>query len=182
MRRLSAEMPQSEKDRIKAEILSQCEVVGDCWVFIPSGKRGDGYINDDGYGMFSVNGKAHSVSRILLAFATGAELNCRFDACHDVHICTYRTCCNPRHLHWGTKPENSIERERATRELRGMFGYWQPRESSSIDHCMASLNRGRIERMTRLAVPVTFGNDAPSSPSLEETANPLFTTDIVEEY
>src|SRR6266567_1354410 len=111
-------LTQGEMAQIRAEILAQCEVVGDCWIY-----RGD--LNRDGYGIKRVQGKLHSVSRILLAFATGASLNCRFDACHDTSICPYKSCCNVRHLHWSTHPENCKQRERATRAIRGVFCYWE---------------------------------------------------------
>ena len=98
----------AEKQHLFREIADACEIVGNCWVY-----RGE--INLSGYGVKRVAGRRYLVSRIMLALATGESLNLPdYEACH-VPQCADRRCCNPAHLHWGTKSENCKEREQALR-------------------------------------------------------------------
>lgn len=143
-------LTQGEKERIRAEIVANTEMVGDCWIY-------KGALDRDGYGIKRCGGRTHSTQRFMLAYATRESLNVPFDACHDTSLCPYKACCNPAHLFWATHAKNCQQREDNTRELRGMFKFWEThawvggvyrtQESDpSIDHCIASLNRGRIER------------------------------------
>jgi hypothetical protein len=143
-------LTQGEKERIRAEIVANCEMVGDCWIY-------KGAFDRDGYGAKRCGSKTHSTHRFMLAYATRESLNVPFDACHDTSLCPYKACCNPAHLFWATHSENCQQREDKTRELKAMFGWWEKHSwaggvyrteelDPSIDHCVASLNRGRIER------------------------------------
>ena len=69
-------LTQSEKDSIRAEIIADCELVGDCWVYL-------GALNSKGYGIKRIGDRVHSVSRFMLAYSTRESLNIRADACHD---------------------------------------------------------------------------------------------------
>src|SRR5579872_1617132 len=100
----------AEKEHLYHEIAEACEIVGNCWIY-----RGD--IDRSGYGLKRVAGRHYTVSRIMLALATGESFNLPdYEACH-VPQCPNRHCCNPAHLHWGTKAENCREREEARRML-----------------------------------------------------------------
>jgi hypothetical protein len=107
--------------------------------------------------MKRMNSKLHSVSRFMLAYASRESLNIPFDACHDTSVCPYKACCNPAHLFWATHAQNCQEREKVTRELRGMFKFWEThawtdgvyrtqQRDPGIDRCIESLNRGKIQR------------------------------------
>ena len=97
-----------EKDRIRAEIIANCDLVADCWVYRTR--------NSAGYGMKWIDGKMLTTSRFMLAYSTRESLNVRFDACH-IPECPYKACCNPLHLFWGSHKENCEQRERMRREL-----------------------------------------------------------------
>jgi hypothetical protein len=79
-------LTQMDKERIRAEILANCDAVGDCWVF-------QGALNSDGYGMKHMGTKLHSVSRFMLAYHTRESMNVRFDACHDTALCPELAAC-----------------------------------------------------------------------------------------
>lgn len=141
----------ADKDRIRGEILGNCDLVADCWIYM-------GARNADGYGIKRIGNKVHSVSRFMLAYATRESLNNRLDACHDTQQCPYKACCNPKHLYWGTHAKNCRQREQAKREERELFSWWEThawidgvfytnRRDPSIDQCLASFNRGRIDRV-----------------------------------
>jgi hypothetical protein len=133
----------ADKDRIRAEIIANCEFVADCWIYL-------GARNSDGYGLKRVGDRVHSVSRFMLAYDTRESLNTRLDACHDPLQCPYKACCNPRHLFWATHSKNCRQREQAKREEREMFSFWENHTwigDPSIDKCIASLNRGKIDRV-----------------------------------
>ena len=53
----------------------------------------------------------------MLACSTVQSLDIKADACH-VRECPYSACCNPRHLFWGSHPENCKQREQEKREVK----------------------------------------------------------------
>jgi hypothetical protein len=143
-------LSQTEKDRYRAEIVANCELVADCWIYL-------GALNSDGYGVKRIGNRVHSVSRFMLAYSTRESMNIRADACHDPKQCPYKACCNPKHLFWATHSQNCRQREQAKREERELFVWWEThawidgvfytdRRDPSIEHCLGSLNRGKIER------------------------------------
>ena len=143
-------LTKSDKDRIRQEIINNCEIVGDCWIY-------QGALDRDGYGVKHCGRRTHSTHRFMLAYSTRESLNIPFDACHDTALCPYKACCNPAHLFWATHADNCKQREDKTRELKAIFKFWEthawiegvfhtPAYDPSIDHCIARLNRGRIER------------------------------------
>jgi hypothetical protein len=95
-----------EKDHIYQEIVDNCELQADCWVW-------KGAKDSAGYGVKYIQGKMRTVSRFMLAYTSRESMNVKADACH-IEECPLRTCCNPAHLFWGTHGENCLERE-ATR-------------------------------------------------------------------
>ena len=148
-------LTQQEKERIRAEIVAKCEIVGDCWVYL-------GALDKDGYGVKRCGNRTHSTHRFMLAYSTRESLNVPFDACHDTALCPYKACCNPAHLFWATHAENCKQREDKTRELKAMFvdGVYRTHGCDpSVEHCIASLSRGRVER----------SNQSPTAFEAEET-------------
>jgi hypothetical protein len=101
--RLSAE----EKDRYYAEIVANCERIGDCLVW-------KGATTAKGYGVKKFGHRPHSVSRFMLAYTSRESMNTDDDACHK-KCCLFRACCNPDHLFWGTHSTNAAHREDAKR-------------------------------------------------------------------
>ena len=94
----------SEKDTLRKEIIAQCDLVADCWVYRTR--------NSAGYGMKRIAGKVRPVSRFMLAYHSRESMNVPYDACHNDNKCSYRACCNPEHLSWGTRQENIDQREK----------------------------------------------------------------------
>jgi len=98
-----------EKDTIRQQIIDNCVVAGDCWLY-------RGTINNSGYGVKYIQGKARLVSRFMLCYSTRESLDVKADACHRTDQCPYRNCCNPRHLYWGSHSENAKLREQDARD------------------------------------------------------------------
>ena len=151
---MTALLTLEDKERIKAEILANCDLVADCWIY--TGAR-----NSSGYGLKKIGKKTHTVSRFMLAYSTRESIEkAGYEACHRDDVCPYKACCNPRHLYWSTPSENCKVREKRAREERELFKFWetnawidgvfysdrQARRDPSIDSCLLSLNRGKIER------------------------------------
>ncbi len=146
-----------EKDAIRAEILASCELIADCWVY-------RGSLNEKGYGIKRIGKRIHSVSRYMLAYTTRESLNCRWDACHDPKKCAYRSCCNPAHLFWASRAQNCHQREEAEQKERAIFSWWETHSTApGIDRCIASLNRGKVERKKQGATDFDHQIAAPQS-------------------
>lgn len=116
-------LTQEDKDRIYEEIIANCELVADCWVYRnPSD-------DPQQYGMKYIQGRMRTVSRFMKCYTTGVSLNIKQDACH-VDGCPYKACCNPLHLEWGTHEENCEQREaqaKLSRESNRLENpYWFP--------------------------------------------------------
>jgi hypothetical protein len=106
---------QAERDRIVQEILDDCDIDVDCWVYRQP--------NGEGYGVRRIAGRSRSVARFMLAASCGLDLRMvsqEVQACHDDHKCRFRSCCNPKHLYWGTKEQNAKDRERSEREANAL--------------------------------------------------------------
>lgn len=103
-----AELPQS----VRAYFAKYVTVgaPSDCWFW-------KGPVNQQGYGYFSVKGKKYRAHRIALAQRLPPPSPKHF-ACH---ACDNPSCCNPRHLWWGTNLDNMrdcVAKGRQTR-MRG---------------------------------------------------------------
>ena len=101
-----------DKDRIREEIVANCDLVGDCWVYRGTANPATSY------GMKKIDGRTRTVSRFMLCYATRESLDRSGDACHDTTQCPYKACCNPRHLFWGTHEDNCEIREQDKRDAR----------------------------------------------------------------
>lgn len=75
---------------------------GDCWKWLRATDK-------DGYGWVSVYGINHRANRIALAMQSCV---CP-DGAKACHTCHNPSCCNPRHLYWGTHAENMRDRKLA---------------------------------------------------------------------
>jgi len=118
-------MSRDAKEKVRGEIVERCRLAGDCWLYPVT--------NSKGYGTKWINGRAESVSRFMLAYATCESMTIKFDACH-VLDCPYRACCNPRHLFWGTHSENAAQREREARDWGKMDVFLPPIPLGHITH------------------------------------------------
>lgn len=133
-----------EKDRIRQEIVDNCDLMGDCWIW-------RGAKTSSGYGIKYIQGRMRTVSRFMLAYSTRESLDTRQDACHKHNQCPYRACCNPQHLFWGSHAVNSKDRERYERESRESrlreLSHLYPQPSlghESVD----------IQRLARMVAPI----------------------------
>ncbi len=97
----------TDKDRIRQEIIDNCDLVADCWVY-------KGSKNNCSYGVKYIQGRMIAVSRFMLCYSTRESLDIKLDACH-VGDCPYRACCNPKHLFWGAHADNCKQREEQAR-------------------------------------------------------------------
>jgi hypothetical protein len=113
-RRLSRD----EKDRIRQEIVENCKLIADCWIW-------QGAKSVKGYGLKYIQGQMRIVSRFMLAYSERESLDIDADACHK-EFCPYKACCNPAHLFWGTHAENVAQRERERNIHLGLYDVVTP--------------------------------------------------------
>lgn len=86
----------------------------ECWNW-------DGNINDNGYGVWQVDGKNHRIHRIFYNLYNGEiSENLVLD-----HLCRNRLCCNPKHLEAVSIGENVLRGEgiAANNKLKNMCKY-----------------------------------------------------------
>lgn len=81
-----------------------------CW-------RWKGYVNENGYGIFSVRGSAYKAHRVAY-FLDNGRIN---DELLILHSCDVRLCCNPAHLYQGDPKQNAADAVKRGRNTR-MYG------------------------------------------------------------
>lgn len=70
----------------------------------------------NGYGMLRRNGRAHTVSRLVMHLTAEFDLN---DSRHILHRCDNPPCINPDHLFIGTASDNAADKVKKDRHNRG---------------------------------------------------------------
>ena len=80
-----------------------------CWPFT-------GYINEDGYGEYFVDGQMVGAHEVALTFTTDERRLPELDTCHS---CNTRPCCNPRHIRFDTRQSNVDDMIRSGRHHTG---------------------------------------------------------------
>jgi hypothetical protein len=139
-----------EKDRIRQEIIDECELMtdGGCWVY-------KGTLSPKGYGMKYIQGQMRPVGRFMLCYKTRESMDIDADACHgseagcsctnqDADCCCQeggsdcpRSCVNPDHLFWGTHGDNCKEKE----SVSFRFG-WNARKAKT--RCLATTETASV--------------------------------------
>ncbi len=79
-----------------------------CWMWV-------GSYDQDGYGLFKMNGTMHRAHRLAWVINKGEILPGRF-ICHD---CDTPSCVNPKHLFQATPAGNSDDRNKKKRQAFG---------------------------------------------------------------
>ena len=67
-------------------------------------------VNVDGYGSVSFEGRSQPASRVALVLFTGENPPDK-QAAHAPIICHNPTCCNPLHMRWATRAENTADKK-----------------------------------------------------------------------
>lgn len=83
-----------------------------------------------GYGAIKYNGKKYTAHRMALIIASGGHDSPGMDAAHKPVVCHNRGCCNPLHIRWATRSENSLDKRLdQTIPAQSKPGYVQRRSS-----------------------------------------------------
>jgi hypothetical protein len=64
----------------------------------------------NGYGRINIEGKRKYVCELVCEIKYGHKPGPEYDSCHGP--CHNRSCINYRHLYWGTRSQNMLDRER----------------------------------------------------------------------
>lgn len=75
-----------------------------------------GFKDKDGYGKIKENGKGTGVHRAILQVKLGRKLN---DGEQSLHECDNPSCCNPNHLWAGSTQDNTADKTKKGRALKG---------------------------------------------------------------
>ncbi|MBK9972574.1 MAG: HNH endonuclease [Acidimicrobiaceae bacterium] len=89
-------------------LLANCRPENGCIIW-------EGATNNKGYGRLQWRGRPVQVHRLVLALATGRDIDEVLTDTLALHSCDNPPCCNPEHLRWGTAADNTrdaIERGR----------------------------------------------------------------------
>jgi hypothetical protein len=93
---------------LKYRLIAQCKIIGDCWIWQASKDR-------DGYGKLRFEGKRIRAHRASFLVHNG-EIP---DNLCVLHKCDVPACINPDHLWLGTHADNSKDRHKKGRTVKG---------------------------------------------------------------
>lgn len=92
----------ANKEKIINKILSRCDKIGECLVW-------NGF-KFNGYGKITIKNKPYLVHRIMLILNGNVTNYEKLHALHMPIICHNPSCCNYKHLRWGTCQENANDK------------------------------------------------------------------------
>ena len=136
-------MKTRKKKPIKARFMQKVfeDSNSGCWIWTAS------FINSDGYGCFSENGKSRGAHRVSYELFRGEipEGMCV------LHTCDVTSCVNPEHLFLGMPRDNTNDMVQKKRHSRA-GPRLNPEIVSEIRECVGKTNRGEIARTYGLSV------------------------------